>query len=103
MLAAGPAVMDLIFGGDADYDRGGLVLVSLGMGLYLASATLNQALLARARARQAAACWVLAAAAFVGFLLLPGFDDPVLQVELGFLAAALALFAQLYGLYRGGG
>ena len=43
--------MELVFGGDFDYDRGGLVLIALGMGLYLAAATLNQALLARARAR----------------------------------------------------
>ena len=43
--------MDLVFGGEFDYDRLGLVLISLGMGLYLAAATLNQALLARGRAR----------------------------------------------------
>jgi hypothetical protein len=92
--------MDLIFGGDGDYDRGGLVLVSLGMGFYLAAATLNQALLARARAGQAAGCWVAAAAAFAGFLLLPGFDDRVLQVEIGFLGAALVLCGLLYALYR---
>ena len=49
MLAVGPQVMDLLFGGDFDYERGGLVLVSIGMGLYLAAATLNQALLAHAR------------------------------------------------------
>jgi O-antigen/teichoic acid export membrane protein len=102
MLAAGPALMDLVFGGDRDYERGGLVLVSLGMGLYLAAATLNQALLARARAAQAAACWAAAATAFVAFLLLPGFDDRVLQVELGFLGAAMVLSALLYALYRRG-
>jgi len=102
MLAAGPTLMDLVFGGDADYDRGGLVLVSLGMGLYLAAATLNQALLARARGAQAAGCWVAAAAGFVAFLLLPGFDDRVLQVEVGFLGAAMLLCALLYALYRRG-
>jgi O-antigen/teichoic acid export membrane protein len=100
MLVAGPAVMDLVFGGDADYERGGLVLISLGMGLYLAAATLNQALLARARARAACACWLGSAALFVGFLLLPGFDDPVLQVEAGYAGAALLLSALLYTLYR---
>ena len=63
MLAVGPLVMDLVFGGDFDYERGGLVLVSLGMGLYLAAATLNQALLAHGRAPQAAAAWVACAAA----------------------------------------
>ena len=75
--------MDLVFGGEFDYDRVGLVLISAGMGLYLAAATLNQALLARGRARAACGCWAAAAAAFVGFLLLPGFDDRVLQVEVG--------------------
>jgi O-antigen/teichoic acid export membrane protein len=99
MLAAGPTLMDLVFGGDGDYERGGLVLVSLGMGFYLAAATLNQALLARSLARQAAGCWVVAAAAFAFFLLLPGFDDRVLQVEVGFLGAALVLCGLLYTLY----
>ena len=101
MLAAGPAVMDLVFGGDFDYDRGGLVLISVGMGLYLSAATLNQALLARGRARQACAAWLAAAAGFVAFLLTPGFDDRVLQVEAGYVGAALLLCGLLYGLYRG--
>ena len=69
MAVAGPQLMGVVFGGDFDYDRGGLVLVSLAMGLYLSAATVNQALLAQGRARQAAACWVGSAAAFVAFLL----------------------------------
>ena len=100
MLVAGPAVMGLVFGGDFDYGRGGLVLISVGMGLYLSAATLNQAALARGRARDAAACWVGSAAAFALFLLIPRFDDRVLQVETGYVAAALLLCALLYGLYR---
>jgi O-antigen/teichoic acid export membrane protein len=100
MLVAGPAVMDVVFGGELDYDRGGLVLISLGMGLYLAAATLNQALLARARARAACACWLAAATGFVAFLLLPGFDDPVLQVEVGYAGAAAVLCSLLYAVYR---
>jgi O-antigen/teichoic acid export membrane protein len=100
MLAAGPLVMDLLFGGDFDYERGGLVLVSLGMGLYLAAATLNQALLAHGRAPQASAAWVACAAAFALFLLLADFDDRVLQVELAFLGAAAVLCALLHTLYR---
>jgi len=102
MLVAGPFVMDLLFGGEGGYDRFGLVLVSLGMGLYLAAATLNQALLARARARESALCWAAAAVAFVGFLLLPVLDDPVLEVEVGFLGAALLLGSLLYSQYRRG-
>jgi O-antigen/teichoic acid export membrane protein len=99
MLVAGPQVMDLLFGGDFDYERGGLVLVALGMGLYLSAATLNQALLAHARAAQSAACWVTAAAAFVLFLVLAEFDDRVLQVEVAFIAAAALLAGSLYALY----
>jgi O-antigen/teichoic acid export membrane protein len=100
MLVLGPWIMDLLFGGDFDYERGGLVLVSFGMGLYLAAATLNQALLAHGRAAQASASWLLAAAAFVAFLLLVEFDDRVLQVELAFTGAATALCGALLLLYR---
>jgi O-antigen/teichoic acid export membrane protein len=100
MLAVGPPIMDVLFGGEFDYERGGLVLLSLGMGLYLAAATLNQALLAHGRAPQAAAAWVACAAAFALFLLLADFDDRVLQVELAFLGGAAALCALLHTLYR---
>jgi O-antigen/teichoic acid export membrane protein len=100
MLAAGPQVMDLLFGGDFGYERAGLVLVAIGMGLYLSAATLNQALLAHARAAQSAACWITAAAAFVLFLVLVEFDDRVLQVEVAFIGAAAVLSGSLYALYR---
>jgi hypothetical protein len=100
MLAIGPALMDVVFGGDFDYDRGGLVLVSIGMGLYLSAATLNQALLAHARARESATCWAACAIAFVLFLLLADFDDRVLQVEVAFVGAAALLASSLYALYR---
>jgi O-antigen/teichoic acid export membrane protein len=100
MLVAGPQVMDVLFGGNFDYERGGLVLVAIGMGLYLSAATLNQALLAHGLAATASACWVTAAVGFVLFLLLAEFDDRVLQVELAFVAAAALLSAALYGLYR---
>jgi O-antigen/teichoic acid export membrane protein len=99
MLAIGPTVMDVVFGGDFDYDRGGLVLVSIGMGLYLSAATLNQALLAHARAAQSATCWVACATAFVLFLLLADFDDRVLQVEVAYVGAAALLAGSLYALY----
>jgi O-antigen/teichoic acid export membrane protein len=100
MLVAGPRLMDLLFGGNFDYERGGLVLVAIGMGLYLSAATLNQALLAHGLAAHASACWASAAAVFVLFLLLADFDDRVLQVELAFVAAAALLSAALYTLYR---
>ena len=100
MLAIGPLLMDLAFGDDFDYERGGLVLISIGMGLYLAAATLNQALLAQGRAPLAAAVWLSCAAAFSLFLLLADFDDPVLAVEIAFLGAAAVLCALLHTLYR---
>ncbi len=102
MAAAGPALMDLVFGGEFDYDRLGLVLISIGMGMYLAAATLNQALLARGKARQACTVWVAAAAGFVVFLLAADFDDPVLGVEVGYVGAAALLCGLLYALYRRG-
>jgi len=100
MLVAGPQLMDLLFGGDFDYGRGGLVLVAAGMGLYLCAATLNQALLAHEHAARSAACWAVTAAAFVLFLVLVEFDDRVLQVEAAFTGAAALLSAALYALYR---
>jgi O-antigen/teichoic acid export membrane protein len=100
MAAAGPQLMGIVFGGDFDYDRGGLVLVALAMGLYLSAATVNQALLAQGRAPQAAACWVGSAAAFVAFLLVSPVDDPVLSVEVGLLGGAAALCTLLLTLYR---
>ncbi len=100
MLAIGPWLMDVVFGGDFDYERLGLVLVSIGMGLYLSAATLNQALLAHGRAPHAAAAWVSCAIAFALFLLIADFDDRVLQVEIAFLGAAACLCALLHSLYR---
>ena len=100
MLVAGPWVMDLVFGGEFEYDRLGLVLISIGMGLYLGAATLNQALLARGRVREAAACWVVAAAGFVAFLLLAELSDPVLEVEVAYLGGAVVLGGALYAIYR---
>jgi O-antigen/teichoic acid export membrane protein len=102
MVVAGPHIMRIVFGPHFHYGRGGLVLIAAGMGLYLSAATLNQAALARGLARRAAAFWASSAAAFVVFLLLPGFNDRVLQVETGYLGAALLLCSLLYALYRRG-
>jgi O-antigen/teichoic acid export membrane protein len=101
LLAIGPFAMHVLFGDKGfDYDRLGLVAIGAGMGLYLCAATLNQAALARGRAAQAAVCWVVSAAAYVVFLLIPGWSDRVLQLEVGYLAGAAVLCALLYGLYR---
>ena len=100
LLILGPWAMGIMFGSEFDYDRFGLVTVSVGMGLYLSAATLNQAALARGRARAAAACWATAAAAFVAFLVFADFSDRVLQMEVGYLGGACTLCALLYVLYR---
>ena len=100
MLAFGPWLMGLVFGGPGEYARGGLVLVALGMGLYLAGATLSQAALARGHAARAAACWGASAACFLALLLLPWVDDRVLRVEGAFFAGAGLLAGLLYALYR---
>ena len=99
-LVLGPTLMKILFGGDHHYGRIGLVLVAVGMGFYLSAATLNQAALARGKARHAAAIWLATAATFVVFLLIPGWNNRVLQVEVGYLGAAGVLCALLYWLYR---
>ena len=64
LLAVGPWAMEILFGSNTEYGRGGLALVGAGMGLYLAAATLSQGALARGQTKQAAVCWVASAAAF---------------------------------------
>jgi O-antigen/teichoic acid export membrane protein len=100
LLAAGPALMDLLFGGDFHYGRGGLALVALGMGLHLTAGTLNQAALARGRAPHSAFAWLLCAALFVAWTAAPIFSDVLLRVEVGYFGAAGLLCGLLYGLYR---
>ncbi len=95
LLAIGPWAMDLLFGEDADYARGGLALVALGMGFHLAAGTLNQAALATGRARAAAAAWLTAAATLIAFLAIGPIEDEILRVEVGYAGAAALLCALL--------
>lgn len=90
----GPQVMQLAFSDRFEYDRAGLLIVTAGMGLYLAATTLNQAALARGRARAAAACWAACAAGFLAWGLVPVLDE-ARRIEIGFAAAALALAVAL--------
>ena len=99
VAAIGPQLMQIAFGDKFTYDRLGLVLVSIGMGLYLSAATLNQAALAQGQARRAASCWVGCAVAFLVWNLLPVLDE-FRRVEIGFAGAAAALAGLLYLLYR---
>ena len=53
LLLIGPFAMDLVFGKGYDYNRVGLAVIAVGMGFHLSAGTLNQAALARGRARAA--------------------------------------------------
>jgi O-antigen/teichoic acid export membrane protein len=99
MLLAGPELMHIAFGKKFDYPRSDLVIVSIGMGIYLAAGTLNQAALAQGQVRRAAACWVACGVAFVVWCLLPVMDE-VRRVEVGYLGGAALLCALLYLIYR---
>jgi O-antigen/teichoic acid export membrane protein len=99
VLIAGPELMHLAFGDKFEYDRAGLLIVTVGMGFYLAAGTLNQAALAQGQVRRAAACWAGCAVAFVAWNLLPVLDE-FRRVEVGFAGAAALLCGLLYLLYR---
>ena len=96
---AGPELMQVAFGDKFSYDRVGLELVTVGMGFYLCSGTLNQAALAQGQVRRAAACWVDCALAFLVWNLLPVLNE-FRRVEVGFVGAAALLCGLLYLLYR---
>jgi O-antigen/teichoic acid export membrane protein len=96
----GPWAMGVLFGGDFEYGRVGLMLVGLGMGFHLTASTLNQAALARRRGAQAAAAWVGAAALFTLWLLPAPLDDELLAVEIGYCATAALLAVALWLIER---
>jgi O-antigen/teichoic acid export membrane protein len=92
MLVAGPHLMQIAFGKKHTYQRADLVIVSVGMGIYLSAATLNQAALAKGQVRRAVA--------FVVWTLVPIVGNDFHRVEVGYLGAATLLFSLLYWLYR---
>jgi O-antigen/teichoic acid export membrane protein len=100
ILVAGPQLMQLAFSDKFSYDRPGLLLVGLGMGLYLASVTVNQACIAQGQVRRAALRWFACAALFVAWNFVPLVENEFRRVEIGFLLAAGVLFALLYLAYR---
>jgi O-antigen/teichoic acid export membrane protein len=103
LLVIGPFVMGhILFGQTYTYNRAGLALVGLGMGMHLASGTLNQAALARNRARAAALCWLAAAVVFLGWMFVPAVGEQVLRAEIGYLGATTLLAVLLGVLYRRG-
>jgi len=101
LLVLGPFALELLLNRPG-YSGLGLAAVALGMGAHLAAGTLNQAALARGRATAAAALWLAAAAAFTAWMLLEPIADALARAEVGYLGAASALAAGLWGLYRRG-
>ena len=102
LLAIGPFVMGHLFGQHYPYSRLGLALVGVGMGLHLASGTLNQAALARNRARAAATCWLTVAVGFVIWMLSPAVSNELTRTEIGYAGATCLLALMLWVLYRQG-
>jgi O-antigen/teichoic acid export membrane protein len=102
LLAVGPLVMEHLFGQQYPYGRLGLALVGLGMGAHLTSGALNQAALARNRARAAAVCWLVAAALFLGWMLTPAVANQLSRTEIGYAGATGVLALMLWTVYRQG-
>jgi O-antigen/teichoic acid export membrane protein len=100
LLVLGPFAMGVLFDDQATYGRFGLAAVALGMGAHLAAGTLNQAALARDHAPAAAAAWLVSAAAFVAWMLLPVVGSELVRAEVGYLGAASLLCALLAAVYR---
>ncbi|MDQ3725648.1 MAG: hypothetical protein M3335_07145 [Actinomycetota bacterium] len=100
VLIAGPQLMQLAFSAKFEYDRPGLLLATLGMGLYLGAVTLNQACVAQGQVRRAAVRWISCAGFFIAWNFLPLIENEFRRVEIGFALTAGVLFALLYLLYR---
>jgi O-antigen/teichoic acid export membrane protein len=100
ILVAGPQLMQLAFSKKFSYDRGELLVVAAGTGLYLSSVTVNQACVAQGQVRRAASRWILCAALFIGWNFVPLVDNEFHRVEIGFTLAAAALLGLLYLIYR---
>jgi O-antigen/teichoic acid export membrane protein len=101
LLAIGPFVMTALLGNKGfHYGRLGLAVVAIGMGLHLASGTLNQAALARRRAGVASIAWLVSAVVFVAFVAAPTISAEVTRVEVGYFLATLLLCGMLTIVYR---
>ncbi len=94
--------MGHLFGQHYSYNRLGLAVVGVGMGLHLISGALNQAALARDRARAAALCWGIAAAAFLAWMFTPTISNELTRTEVGYAGATGLLALLLWTLYRQG-
>jgi O-antigen/teichoic acid export membrane protein len=100
MAIAGPKLMQIAFSKKFTYDRAGLLLVTVGMGLYLCSVTVNQACVAQGQVRRAAARWISCAGFFIAWNFLPLVANEFRRVEAGFLLTAALLLGLLFVIYR---
>jgi O-antigen/teichoic acid export membrane protein len=100
ILVAGPQLMQLAFSKKFGYERGELLLVAAGTGLYLASVTVNQACVAQGQVRRAASRWIGCAVLFVAWNFVPLVSDEFHRIEIGFTLMAGVLLGLLYLIYR---
>jgi O-antigen/teichoic acid export membrane protein len=100
MGIAGPRMMQIAFSNKFTYDRPGLLLITAGMGLYLASVTINQACVAQGQVRRAAARWISCAAFFIAWNFVPLVNNEFRRVEVGFVLTAGLLLGLLLVIYR---
>ncbi len=100
MGIAGPRMMQIAFSNKFTYDRPGLLLITAGMGLYLASVTINQACVAQGQVRRAAARWISCAAFFIAWNFIPLVNNEFRRVEVGFVLTAGLLLGLLLVIYR---
>lgn len=95
LVLIGPFVMDKVFDSAYEYNRFGLMLIAIAMGLHLAAGTLNQLALARDQSKQAAAMWAAAAIAFVVWMAVGIVGDELARTEIGYAGAAALLVSML--------
>lgn len=100
LLAIGPWALHVFFAQPQDYYDRWLALIGVGMGLHLIAGTFTQAALARGRAHQAAAAWLLAAGGFVLWMVLAPIASGMHRTEIGYALACGLLCALLYAIYR---
>lgn len=93
--AVGPQAMELLYGPEYDVPHLDLGLLGLGVGSYLAAATLSQGLLAIDRTRSASVIWSISAAVFLAsYWVFSG--AALLRISAGF-ALATTVAAVLLG------
>jgi hypothetical protein len=103
LLVLGPFALEHVFFGQTfSYNRFGLALIGVGMGLHLTSGALNQAALARDRARAASVCWACAAVVFIVWMFGSPVSEQLLRAEIGYAGATALLASMLTVLYRRG-